>query len=96
MILQSVVLGMVIATLYGAVFHLWRGGGLLRFGLYLAFAWIGFWGGHWLGNLAGLEFLKVGQLNIGPATLGSVLILGIGYWLSLVQVEPERKTSKKM
>lgn len=96
MILQSILLGMVIATLYGAAFHLWRGGSLFRFGLYLGFAWVGFWGGHWLGNLIGWEFLKVGQLNLGPATVGSILILGLGYWLSLVQVEPQPNTNKKL
>ncbi|GAP10736.1 hypothetical protein BECAL_01912 [Bellilinea caldifistulae] len=96
MIFQSVLLGMVIATLYGSVFHLWRGGSLIRLGLYLVFAWIGFWGGHWLGGLVGWEFFKVGQLNIGPATIGSFVTLAVGYWLSLVQVEPERKTNKKL
>ncbi|MFZ6018320.1 MAG: hypothetical protein ACOYXO_01825 [Chloroflexota bacterium] len=96
MILQSVLFGMVIATLYGAAFHLWRGGSFMRFGLYLVFAWTGFWGGHWLGNLIEWEFIKVGQLNLGTATIGSIIVMGIGYWLSLVQVEPERKAGKKL
>lgn len=96
MILQSVLFGMVIATLYGAAFHLWRGGSVVRLGLYLVFAWIGFWGGHWLGSLIGWEFIKVGQLNLGTATIGSIIVLGVGYWLSLVQVEPDRKAGKKL
>lgn len=96
MILQSVLLGMIIATLYGAMFHVWRGGSLIRLGLYLILAWVGFWGGHWLGGLIGWEFIKVGQLNLGLATIGSILILAVGYWLSLVQVEPEPKTNKKL
>jgi len=96
MIRQSVLFGMVIATLYGAAFHLWRGGSVLRFVLYLVFAWTGFWGGHWLGNLIGWDLIKVGQLNLGTATIGSIIVLGIGYWLSLVQVEQERKAGKKL
>ncbi|MEW6180011.1 MAG: hypothetical protein AB1522_08785 [Chloroflexota bacterium] len=95
MILQTIALGMIIATLYGAAFHLWRGGSLWRLGLYVLFAWIGFWGGQWLGTLLGWEFIRVGQLNLGFASIGSFLILGLGYWLSLVQVEPDRKTIKK-
>ncbi|GIV66533.1 MAG: hypothetical protein KatS3mg047_0926 [Bellilinea sp.] len=95
MILQSVLLGMVIATFYGALFHFWRGGSLIRLGLYLIFAWIGFWGGHWLAGLIGWEFIPVGQLNLGPATIGSMVILAIGYWLSLVQVESEHNSHTK-
>lgn len=96
MILQSILLGMMIATLIGAAFHLWKGGSLLRLALYILLAWMGFWGGHWLADRVQWEFLKVGQLNLGVATVGSVLILGLGYWLSLVQVEPQQNTTKKL
>ena len=90
MTLPSILIGIVISTLYGAAFHLWRGGNLFRLILYLILAWIGFWVGHTLGNLWGWTFFSLGPLRLGMATLGAVVILGIGYWLSLVN--PNKQT----
>ncbi len=71
MLLQNILLGFILATLYGAAFHLYKGGSIWRLLLYIAFAWIGFWGGHFLADLLGWTFLRVGTLNIGMATLTS-------------------------
>ena len=86
MTLPSLLFGFLISSLYGAAFHLWRGGGAGRLLLYLLLAWIGFWGGHLLGNALGWTFLSLGPLRLGTATLGAAVALGIGYWLSLVEV----------
>jgi hypothetical protein len=80
-------LGLILSTLYGALFHLWRGGNAGRLLLYLLLAWFGFWLGHLVGNSLNISFDTIGQLHAGVATLGSVIFLAIGYWLSLVQVE---------
>lgn len=85
MTLPAFVLGAVLSTVFGAAFHLWRGGSGLRLLLYLALAWGGFWGGHWVAEQLGWNFASLGPLHIGLASLGSWLILGLGYWLSLVQ-----------
>jgi hypothetical protein len=85
----TLLLGLIISTLYGALFHLWRGGNAGRLLLYLLLSWVGFWVGQILGNLINLSFDTIGQLHIGMATLGSLIFLGIGYWLSLVQSEPK-------
>ena len=87
MSLPTIVLGLILSTLYGAIFHLWRGGNAGRLLLYLILAWIGFWLGQFLANLLDFEFDLLGQLHILVATLGSLVILAFGYWLSLVQVE---------
>ena len=87
MTLPSILIGIVISTLYGAAFHLWRGGNLFRLVLYLILAWIGFWVGHTLGNLWNFAFASLGPLRLGAATLGAVATLGIGYWLSLVDTQ---------
>ena len=76
--------GALICTLYGVLFHLWRGGGIGRMLLYLFLAWAGFWAGHFFGNLLGWTFFSIGPLRLGMASLGSILMLGIGYWLSLI------------
>lgn len=87
MSMPTLFLGFVLSTLYGALFHLWRGGNAGRVFLYLILAWIGFWIGQFLGNLINISFDTLGQLHIVSATLGSIVFLVVGYWLSLVQVE---------
>ncbi len=84
MTLASLLFGFVLSTLYGAVFHLGRGGNFYRLILYLVLAWVGFWVGQILAGMFGLTFLSIGQLHIGFATITSFLTLFIGYWLSLV------------
>ncbi len=87
MSLPTLLIGLVLSTLYGAIFHLWRGGNAGRLLLYLVLSWIGFWVGQLLGNLFNLSFDILGQLHVLFSTLGSLVFLGVGYWLSLVQAE---------
>ncbi len=84
MTIPSLLIGLVISSLYAAVFHLLRGGGPGRLLLYILLTWIGFWGGHILGDFRSWHFLGLGPLNLGMATVGSIFTLAIGYWLSLV------------
>jgi len=85
MTIPSIIIGIVISSLYGAVFHLWRGDGLGRLILYIILAWIGFWLGHLVGNALGWTFFSLGPLRLGTATIGAAITLGVGYWLSLVE-----------
>jgi hypothetical protein len=85
MTLPSLLLGALLATLYGAAFHLWRGGGAGRLLLYIIFSWTGFWGGHWFANVLSISFAGYGPLQLGFATIGSTLTLAGGYWLSNVE-----------
>ncbi|HEY5571788.1 MAG TPA: hypothetical protein VIK64_02135 [Anaerolineales bacterium] len=90
MSLPSLLFGFLISTLYGAVFHLWRGGGAGRLSLYLISAWIGFWAGHLLADRTGWTFASIGPLHLGMATLLSVIFLFTGHWLSLVDPSPKK------
>ena len=81
MTLPSILISIIISSLYGAAFHLWRGGNLTRLLLYLVLAWIGFWLGHMLGNQWGWTFFSLGPLKLGAATLGAAALLGLGHWL---------------
>jgi hypothetical protein len=83
--IPALTFGFMIASLAGAAFHLWQGGGLGRLLLYLVLAWVGFWVGHGIGGGLGWEFGRLGTLNLGMAVLGMVITLGLGYWLSLFQ-----------
>ena len=80
----ALIFGIILSTLYGALFHLWRGGGLGRLVLYLILGWIGFWAGQWLATKLNLMFLSVGELHLGMATICSFALLALGYWLSPV------------
>jgi hypothetical protein len=71
----------LIATAYGAAFHLWRGGGFGMLLRYLIAAWAGFALGQALGWLGGWEFVMLGQVHILEGTLGSIVLLLIAYWL---------------
>jgi hypothetical protein len=87
MTIPAALLGLLISTLYGVAFHLWRGGGLGRLLLYILLGWVGFWIGHVVATQMEWTFASVGPLRLGAATLFSLLFIGLGYWLSLVEVE---------
>jgi uncharacterized membrane protein YeaQ/YmgE (transglycosylase-associated protein family) len=84
MALPSLLLGGLLSTLYGAIFHLWRGGGFFRLLFYILLGWIGFWCGHAFANAMHWTWDSLGSLHLGTASIGSFLLLGVGYWLSLV------------
>ena len=88
----TLLLGVALATMYGAGFHVWQGGGARRLALYLLAGWLGFALGHILGNILGIQFFMIGQLNFVTATIGSVLALGLARWLVIAEVlPPERR-----
>ncbi len=87
MTIPAALFGIILSTLYGAAFHFWRGGDTKRLILYLILSWAGFWTGQFVGNSLEWTFAAVGPLNLGMATLGAGLFLGVGYWLSLVEIE---------
>lgn len=84
--LANFILGALIATLYGGVFHLIRGGGLGHLLLYLALAWLGFWSGHFIAAQFGWTFLSLGSIHLGLATIMALFLLILGAWIS----PPER------
>jgi hypothetical protein len=71
----------IIATLFGAVFHLLVGGDARRLTMYLLAGWIGFATGQMLGNsMSGT--LTIGELRIIPASGGAIVALLVAYVLS--------------
>jgi hypothetical protein len=72
----SVVFSFILATLYGAAFHLVSGGDARRLALFLLAAWLGFALGHSLGEVVGMTLLDIGPLHMLTATIGA--------WLALV------------
>jgi len=86
MTIPSLIFALLIASLYGALYHLIRGGGLGRLLLFLIFGWTGFAAGHFLGIWRGWVLLPVGEINLGLSTLGSIFFLIVGDWVSSIRI----------
>lgn len=82
MTLPTLLFALIVALLYGALYHLVRGGGFLRLLLYLGLSILGFTAGHLIGLWRGWFLLPLGSLNLGLSSIGSILVLLIGDWLS--------------
>lgn len=93
MTIQSVLLGVSVPILLGAVFHLWRGGPGWRLGLYILLSMLGFWLAHWAAQSRGWTFLNVGALQMGAGLIGSLVVMGLGFFLSNKKPETDNKRS---
>jgi hypothetical protein len=78
----SITFGFIIATLFGAGFHLVFGGDARRLGLFLLAGWIGFGIGHVLGILFEIDLFTVGSLRMLPAILGMFIALTVARIMS--------------
>ncbi|MCA9969841.1 MAG: hypothetical protein KC425_06480 [Anaerolineales bacterium] len=87
-IASALVLGFLLATAYGAGFHVLLGGPARRLLLYVLAAWLGFFLGHFLGDLLNIELLKLGALHLFSASLGSWLALITSWWLAAYDARP--------
>jgi hypothetical protein len=90
MTIPTLLLAFTLATLYGAGFHLWQGGGARRLLLYLLAGWLGFALGHLLGDVLGVRVLAIGTLNALAATLGSGIALFAARWLASAETGPSK------
>jgi len=86
-IAAGLVLGFLISTIYGALFHLLVGGKPRRLLLYVLASWIGFVLGHFLGDLLGIEALKLGTIHLLAASIGSWTALILAWFLSARIIE---------
>ncbi len=86
MTFPALVFSVFLAALFGSLLHLWRGGPLWRLVLYLALSEIGFFAGHYIDEIFSINFINLGSIHLGFGVLGSLALLGLGYWLSLVDL----------
>lgn len=80
--LPTLIFGLLIASLYGALFHLFIGGGIGRLFLFLLLSWVGFLTGQLLASYLAWDFDLIGPLHVGTSTLASFFFLITGHWLS--------------
>lgn len=81
----ALLFALLIALLYGALYHLIRNGGFWRLLLYFCLSIAGFLLGHMVGIWRGWTFIPLGALNLGLSSLGSAMLLLFGDWLSRIE-----------
>lgn len=75
------VLSLIIASAYAALFNLWQGGSARDLLLYLLACWLGFGIGELAGDFLGLDILMIGQSHVVEGTIGAWLLLLVVRWL---------------
>ncbi len=83
--ITSYIFGWLLASLFGALFHLWRNGGIGKLLLDLVLSWIGFFLGHLVAQHYGLKFMSVGDMQIAGGIVGSLIFLAVGNWFTTIQ-----------
>ena len=82
---------LLVALLYGALYHLVRDGGAWRLLFYFGLSISGFLAGHLIGMWRGWILIPLGSLNLGLSSLGSFLLLILGDWLGRFEGNQARK-----
>jgi len=91
MTLPSILFALLIALLYGALYHLFRDGGFWRLVFYLGLSTLGFTVGYIVGYWFGWLLIPLGTMDLGSASIGSLIFLVLGDWLSRIEAKPESK-----
>lgn len=78
---SGLVLGFLLASIYGGAFHLIFGGPIRRILVYLFAAWVGFFIGQFIGDFFNFEILKLGKIHLVSASIGAWLSLLVAWWL---------------
>jgi NADPH-dependent curcumin reductase CurA len=79
----ALVLSIIIASAYGALFHVWKGKAAKDLLVYLAAGLVGFGLGQLAGDTLRLGIFMIGQVHIIEASLICWLILLIAKWLKM-------------
>ncbi len=91
MTLPAILFSLLIALLYGALYHLVRDGGFWRLILYFILSILGFALGHLIGLWRGWVWIPLGTINLGVSTVGAFVVLLLGDWLTRFDVRPQSK-----
>jgi hypothetical protein len=71
----TTIFGFILATLFGAGFHIIVGGDARRLALFLLAGWVGFGLGHLVGVIFAISIFNIGTLHIATAAFGAVMAL---------------------
>lgn len=95
MTIPTLVLAILIASLYASLYHLIRGGGIGRLTIFLLLSWMGFASGHYVGIRVDWLLFPLGQLNLGMSTIGSLILLILGDWVTRIKKDTSHPLSNK-
>jgi hypothetical protein len=91
MTIPSILFALLIALLYGALYHVVRGGGFWRLIFDIVMSILGFVAGYFVGYWFGWSIFPLGFMDLGSASIGSLIFLVGGDWLSRIETRPESK-----
>jgi drug/metabolite transporter (DMT)-like permease len=77
----SVVLSLLLGSLYGLLWHACLGRRWGQLPLYWLISILGFFAGYALAVISGIQVLRLGTIPLLEATLGAVLALAAVWWL---------------
>jgi hypothetical protein len=77
------ILSLIIASAYAAIFTLWQRGNARDLLIYLLACWLGFAIGELIGDAVHLDILMIGQIHVVEGTIGSVALLALAKWLKV-------------
>ena len=89
MTIPSILFALVIASFYGVLYHFIRNGGFWRLLFCIGMSVIGFGVGHLIGLWRGWFLIPLGSINLGLSSLGSLIFLVGGDWLSRIESKPQ-------
>ena len=82
MTIQAILFIILTAAFYGCIAHVILGGNVFSIFVYILIAVAGVFIGHFVGNILGTEFLRVGVINFGWGSVVSIIFLVIGGFIS--------------
>lgn len=82
----GLIFAFLLATAYGAGFHLFVGGPARRIPIYIVASWIGFTVGHFVGAVLGISWFKLGTVHLLTASITAWLVLLLARWLSRPEI----------
>lgn len=88
--IPALFIGLIIATMCGLLFHIFRGGSLSRLLLYIATAWVSFFAGQLVSEWISWQVMRFGSLNLLP----NLIATGIGLMVADVLAGPETESGQ--
>lgn len=83
----SILLSLVIASVYGCAFHAVFGRRMWQWPLFWVMAVVGFFGGFVIGVALGIDLLLIGSVPLLPATFGAGVLLALAWYFSTPAAE---------
>lgn len=88
--IASYLFAWILATLLGALFHLWRDGGFWKLLFYIGLSWAGFFVGHLIASSINFTLMTYGSVHLAGGILGSLVFLFVGHWLGRINASPDK------